>query len=183
MATLAAAPATGTASTPASVPAVDQHGPTILETYRKLFFIGTAADLPGGFSDLELNLVKENFNIVTPGKLHEARTLPPRRRTSGPSTSLTPSSKWCTDNKVAIHGHTLVWKSQTNAWFFEGGDKATITKRMKDHITTLVGRYKGKIRGWDVVNEAINDGGKRPKPPRPRTFARTAGWKRSVRNT
>jgi GH35 family endo-1,4-beta-xylanase len=30
---------------------------------------------------------------------------------------------------------------------------------MKDHIGTLVGRYKGKVRGWDVVNEAINDGG------------------------
>ena len=30
---------------------------------------------------------------------------------------------------------------------------------LKDHIITLVGRYKGKIRSWDVVNEAINDFG------------------------
>jgi GH35 family endo-1,4-beta-xylanase len=62
---------------------------------------------------------------------------------------------------MTLHGHTLVWHAQTNGWFFEGGDKATITKRLQTHIATLVGRYKGKIRGWDVVNEAINDGGGR----------------------
>ena len=67
--------------------------------------------------------------------------------------------KWCAENKLAVHGHTLVWHAQTNNWFFTGGDKEVVTKRMKDHITTLVGRYKGKIQGWDVVNEAINDGG------------------------
>jgi GH35 family endo-1,4-beta-xylanase len=67
--------------------------------------------------------------------------------------------QWCADNKIAVHGHTLVWHAQTNDWFFQGGDKATVTRRLKDHITTLVGRYKGKLRGWDVVNEANNDGG------------------------
>ena len=67
--------------------------------------------------------------------------------------------KWCAQNKLDIFGHTLVWHAQTNPWFFDGGDKQVITKRMKDHIETLVGRYKGKIKGWDVVNEAINDRG------------------------
>ena len=67
--------------------------------------------------------------------------------------------KWCAENKLAVHGHTLVWHAQTNNWFFAGGDKEAVTRRMKDHITTLVGRYKGKVQGWDVVNEAINDGG------------------------
>jgi GH35 family endo-1,4-beta-xylanase len=67
--------------------------------------------------------------------------------------------KWCTENKIAIHGHTLVWHNQTNPWFFQGGDKDVIAKRLENHISTIVGRYKGKIRSWDVVNEAINDGG------------------------
>jgi GH35 family endo-1,4-beta-xylanase len=67
--------------------------------------------------------------------------------------------KWCAANRVAVHGHTLVWHAQTNNWFFRGGDKAEVSQRLKDHIGTLVRRYKGKIRGWDVVNEAINDGG------------------------
>ncbi len=44
-------------------------------------------------------------------------------------------------------------------WFFRDGDKDAVTQRMKNHIQTLVSRYKGKIQSWDVVNEAINDGG------------------------
>ena len=67
--------------------------------------------------------------------------------------------EWCADNSLVVHGHTLVWHSQTNNWFFADRDKEAVTKRLKDHISTLVGRYKGKIRSWDVVNEAINDGG------------------------
>ena len=34
-----------------------------------------------------------------------------------------------------------------------------LLQRMRDHIHTVVGRYKGKIKAWDVVNEAIADGG------------------------
>jgi endo-1,4-beta-xylanase len=34
-----------------------------------------------------------------------------------------------------------------------------LLQRMRDHIHTVVGRYKGKIKVWDVVNEAIADGG------------------------
>jgi GH35 family endo-1,4-beta-xylanase len=60
---------------------------------------------------------------------------------------------------MAVHGHTLVWHAQTSDWFFRNGDEATVTQRLKDHINTLVGRYKGKILSWDVVNEAIDDGG------------------------
>src|SRR4029079_13329115 len=43
--------------------------------------------------------------------------------------------------------------------FFLDADKAKLTQRLRDHITTLVGHYKGKIKSWDVVNEAINDNG------------------------
>ncbi len=42
---------------------------------------------------------------------------------------------------------------------FEGGDAETIKQRLKQHIATTVGRYKGQLQSWDVVNEAINDGG------------------------
>lgn len=67
-------------------------------------------------------------------------------------------------HKMDVMGHTLVWHSQTPRWVFESteGKPATkdeLLKRMRDHIHTVVGRYKGKVKGWDVVNEALSDGG------------------------
>jgi GH35 family endo-1,4-beta-xylanase len=65
--------------------------------------------------------------------------------------------KFAEEGGLAVHGHTLVWHAQTNDWFFRGGDKAVVTERLRTHIHTLVGRYEGRIHGWDVVNEAISD--------------------------
>jgi GH35 family endo-1,4-beta-xylanase len=138
--------------------AVDQHGPTIKDVYRDHFLIGTAGDVLGNYSDEELSLVKENFNILTPENCLKPGPVHPSEDTwqfERPDALV----QWCLDKGIAIHGHTLVWHSQTNNWFFADGDKAAVTQRMRDHIARLVGRYKGKIRGWDVVNEAINDGG------------------------
>lgn len=63
-----------------------------------------------------------------------------------------------------IVGHTLVWHNQTPSWVFEDAEKnllgkEALMKRMEDHIEAVVGRYKGKVHGWDVVNEAIFDDG------------------------
>jgi GH35 family endo-1,4-beta-xylanase len=135
-----------------------QPTPTIKDVYRNHFLIGMAGDIPGNYSEEELGLVKGHFNVVTPencmkpGPVHPAEDQWSFERPDA-------LVKWCAENKIAVHGHTLVWHAQTNPWFFAGGDKEVVTKRMKDHINTLVGRYKGKVRGWDVVNEAINDRG------------------------
>jgi GH35 family endo-1,4-beta-xylanase len=139
-------------------PAVAQQLPLIKDAYKDYFCIGAAGDLPGRYSAEELALVKEHFNFVTPencmkpGPIHPSEDNWRFERTD-------PLVAFCVENGIAIHGHTLVWHAQTNNWFFEDGDKEVITRRMKDHIDTLVGRYKGKIQSWDVVNEAINDRG------------------------
>lgn len=143
---------------PTSAPVVNQHGPTIKETYAKCFLIGMAGDLPGNYSQAELALVKENFNVVTPENCMKPAPVHPAADTwhfERPDALV----KWCEENHIVLHGHTLVWHGQTGNWFFEGGDKEVVTGRLKNHIATLLGRYKGKIRSWDVVNEAINDGG------------------------
>ena len=67
-------------------------------------------------------------------------------------------------NNMYIIGHTLVWHSQAPGWFFTDKDgkdvsREVLIERMKNHIYTVVGRYKGKVKGWDVVNEAIEDDG------------------------
>ncbi|MBN2477201.1 MAG: endo-1,4-beta-xylanase [Pirellulales bacterium] len=155
---MAAEPASRPAGAPNSAPAVDQHGLTIKDAYKNHFLIGMAGDLSGRYSDEELGLVKEHFDIVTPENCMKPAPIHPSQdawRFERPDALV----EWCADNNLAIFGHTLVWHAQTNDWFFRDGDKAAVTQRMKDHIGTLVGRYKGKIQGWDVVNEAINDGG------------------------
>ena len=68
------------------------------------------------------------------------------------------------DHNLWTLGHCLVWHSQLTKGFCtdeEGNlvDAETLKARMKDHITTIVTRYKGKIDGWDVVNEAIMEDG------------------------
>jgi len=74
------------------------------------------------------------------------------------------------DRHMQVVGHNLVWHSQTGAWVFEGGDgkpanRDLLLARMHDHIRTVVGRYKGKIHGWDVVNEAVDEDGSMRKSP------------------
>ncbi len=145
---------------PGGAPAlkVNQHGPTIKDVYAKSFLVGMAGDIPGGYSDVELGLIKDNFTIVTPENCMKPGPIHPEEDTwrfERPDALV----KWCEENHIAVHGHTLVWHAQTNNWFFAGGDKAKVTERLKNHLTTLVGHFKGKIRSWDVVNEAINDRG------------------------
>ncbi len=150
------------------------HGdlPTLKGAFTNYFVIGMAGDLPGNYSERELALVREQFNSATPencmkpGLVHPSEDRWRFERTDA-------FVNWCVENKIAvIHGHTLLWHHQTGDWFFEGGEKAVVVERMKKHIDGLVGRYKGKIHSWDVVNEAINDGGN------PRT-----GQTENLRNT
>ncbi len=67
-------------------------------------------------------------------------------------------------NGMSVHGHTLVWHAQTPRWVFQdanGGQasKELVMKRLKNHIDTVMKHYKGKIKTWDVVNEAFTDQG------------------------
>jgi endo-1,4-beta-xylanase len=64
------------------------------------------------------------------------------------------------EHGMAVRGHTLVWFSQLPGWIAEGklGAKA-LRGVMKDHVATVMGRYKGRVGTWDVVNEAISDEG------------------------
>jgi endo-1,4-beta-xylanase len=63
-------------------------------------------------------------------------------------------------NDMRVRGHTLVWHNQLPAWVEEGDwTRDELTKVLREHITTVVGRYRGRITAWDVVNEAIDDEG------------------------
>jgi endo-1,4-beta-xylanase len=86
---------------------------------------------------------------------------------------LEPVDKYVTlgkEHDLAVIGHVLVWHQQTPAWVFAGeaggrADRDTLLSRMRTHIQTIVGRYRGRIHGWDVVNEALDDDGTLRKTP------------------
>ncbi len=80
---------------------------------------------------------------------------------------------FATKNHLKMRGHTLCWHNQTPRWLFTNaaGDtvsKAVLLERLKEHITSVVSRYKGRIYAWDVVNEVISDN--------PNEFYRNSAW-------
>ncbi|MEZ6134583.1 MAG: endo-1,4-beta-xylanase [Pirellulaceae bacterium] len=142
-----------------AAPVVEVHIDRIIkDAFQSSFRIGTAGDYPARYSEQELSLAAQHFNAVTPENCMKPERVHPEEDTwrFEQSDALV---DWATNNNMSVHGHTLVWHAQTRDWFFSGGDREVVTQRMKDHILNLVGRYKGKIRSWDVVNEAISDGG------------------------
>ncbi len=133
------------------------------DAFAGKFLVGTAGDVPRGYSEAELANVKANYNIITPENCMKPQ---PTHPSEGTYNFTTPDAmvKWCEDNGIKIWGHTLAWHAQTANWFFQGTNGEPVTRelameRLSNHIHTVVGRYKGRVYGWDVVNEAINDRG------------------------
>jgi endo-1,4-beta-xylanase len=133
------------------------------DAFAGKFLIGTAGDVPRGYSEAELANIKANYNIITPENCMKPQPTHPAEETYNWAT---PDAmvQWCASNNIKVWGHTLAWYAQTAGWFFQGTNGQPVTRelameRLKNHIMTEVGRYKGRVFGWDVVNEAINDQG------------------------
>lgn len=151
------------------------------DAYAGRFLIGTACD-PSNYSEAEQANIKANYNVITPencmkpGPIHPAED----RYNFGPPDTLV---KWCEDSHIQVVGHNLCWHAETGNWFFQGPDGGTVSRdllmeRFRSHILTVVGRYEGRIKGWDVVNEAISDGGA-PGPDNPENL-RSTNWLRII---
>ena len=66
-------------------------------------------------------------------------------------------------NDMNVHGHALIWHNATPSWVQNfSGTNAEFEAMVEDYITTTMTRYKGKVRSWDVVNEALEDGSGNP---------------------
>jgi endo-1,4-beta-xylanase len=108
-------------------------------------------------------LVRTHFNSITPENVLKWELVHPRAGVY----DFVASDKYVEfgeRNGMIIIGHTLVWHSQVPRWVFEDAkgqavSRDTLLNRMRDHIHSVVGRYRGRIKGWDVVNEALNEDG------------------------
>ncbi|MEP4136375.1 MAG: endo-1,4-beta-xylanase [Cyclobacteriaceae bacterium] len=66
---------------------------------------------------------------------------------------------WAVANGIDVHGHSLIWHNATPDWVENfSGTNAEFEAMIEDYIKTVVARYKGKVKSWDVVNEAFEDG-------------------------
>ncbi|WP_433724524.1 endo-1,4-beta-xylanase [Actinoplanes sp. CA-051413] len=104
-------------------------------------------------------VLAREFNSVSPENQMKWEFIHPERRkyNFGPADAIV---KFARQHGQVVRGHTLLWHSQNPAWLAEGEfTKAELRAILKDHITTVVGRYRGKIQQWDVANEIFNENG------------------------
>ncbi|HEU5078238.1 MAG TPA: endo-1,4-beta-xylanase [Opitutaceae bacterium] len=138
---------------------------TLKEAARGKFHVGAAintAQITGRDKRGDA-LLLEQFDSISPENCLKWERVHPR---PGHYDFALPDAyvKFGVDHKMFVVGHTLMWHNQTPEWVFkndkgEAVSKEELLKRLREHIATVVGRYRGKIGGWDVVNEAIDDNG------------------------
>lgn len=129
------------------------------------FLVGAALNVrqSSGADTSSLKIVKRHFNSIVAENCMKSEEIQPREG----EFFFDEADKFVNfgiENNMSIIGHCLIWHSQCPDWFFtdDKGNNVSpeiLRQRMKTHISTVVGRYKGKIKGWDVVNEAIVEDG------------------------
>jgi endo-1,4-beta-xylanase len=155
---MATAMASGVIVTAAAEPALN-------DVFSADFLIGTAVNRWqfSNETNEDVPIIEKHFNTITPenalkwGSLH-------RQPDEFSFEAADKFVEFGEKRGMKIIGHTLVWHSQTPRWVFQDEDgnpasREQLLERMRNHILTVAGRYKGRIHGWDVVNEALNDDG------------------------
>ena len=139
--------------------------PSLKDAFAGKFYIGTALNARQitGRDSAALKVVKEQFNAIVAENCMKSAEIQPVEGEFDFSLA-DQFVDFGEQNKLFVTGHCLVWHSQAPHWFFTdsaGNDvsREVMIERMKNHIYTVVGRYKGRIKGWDVVNEAIMEDG------------------------
>jgi endo-1,4-beta-xylanase len=159
-----AAAAMVTAAAPAGTPALKSLAPPGLRIGAAL-----SRQQTDGGDARTLAIVEQQFNSITPENVlkWEAVHPDPDRYDFAAADRFVAFGQ---AHGMFVVGHTLVWHHQTPGWVFAGeaghaADRATLLARLRAHIFSVVGRYRGRVHAWDVVNEALEeDGSLRPTP-------------------
>jgi endo-1,4-beta-xylanase len=144
---------------------VSSAGAQLKDRFKDCFRIGAALN-QAQFDERDTrgaDIVKAQFNTISPENVLKWESVHPKPD----GYTFEQADRYVAfgeKNDMFVIGHTLVWHSQTPRWVFEDDKGAPLSRealleRMRGHIQTVVGRYKGRIKGWDVVNEALNEDG------------------------
>ena len=138
---------------------------TLREATTGKFLFGVAVNMQqvNGVKPIESDLIAKEFSAIVPENSMKPQPIHPEenRYYWDDADKLVAFGE---KNKQVVTGHCLIWHSQIGRWFFIDADGKDVTpevlkERMRQHILNVVGRYKGRIKGWDVVNEAFEDKG------------------------
>lgn len=148
-----------------------QQLPPLREAFAPHFLIGTAIDYADHFDrDTVLSaFIRREFSAIVAANQMKADHLQPHqgeyRFEDGDRLV-----RLARENGQTLTGHCLVWHSQCPRWMFTDSLGQTVSRtelirRMRDHIQTVVRHYSGQVKGWDVVNEAIEGDGRLRRTP------------------
>ncbi len=158
---LATAPTAFSADAPAA----------LKDAYKDSFPIGVAIN-QSQIMEEDTNgvaLIALQFNAISPENVMKWQVIHPRADKDGYDFKAADAYvAFGEKHHMLIVGHTLAWHNQTPAWVFRAddgrqlqgtneADRQILLDRLHEHIQTVVGRYKGRVKIWDVVNEALND--------------------------
>ncbi|ANF49066.1 1,4-beta-xylanase [Chryseobacterium glaciei] len=138
---------------------------SLKKAFQDKFYIGTAMNLEQihGTDQKSADIIKNQFSSIVAENCMKSMYLQPQEG----QFFFDDTDKFVEfgeKNNMFIIGHTLIWHSQVPDWFFVDKNGKNVSpevlkQRMKNHITTIVSHYKGRVKGWDVVNEAIMEDG------------------------
>jgi endo-1,4-beta-xylanase len=140
--------------------------PALKDLAPQTLLVGVAVNQAqsDGTDALAAPIVASHFNSLSPENVLKWEVVHPEPQRY----AFEPSDRFVALGQklgAKVIGHVLVWHQQTPAWVLAPSpgavlDRATLLARMHEHIQAVVGRYRGQVHGWDVVNEALEDDGR-----------------------
>lgn len=147
--------------------AYENDAPSLCETFSSYFRVGAAVNTwildSDKNTEKENALIKHQFNVFTLENESKPVYVHPEKDRYDFS-KFDRFVRFGQETGTKLRGHTLLWHGQCPDWFFydDNGNEVSseiLIERLREHVTTIVSRYKGKISTWDVCNEVIKDDG------------------------
>ena len=149
------------------------------DAYKDYFTIGVAVNQRNVTNPEQQALILREFNSVTAENDMKPQPTEPRQGQFD-FTRADRIANFCRQNGIKMRGHCLMWHAQIGEWMYKDADgnllpKDEFLRRMRDHIHTVVGRYRDVVYAWDVVNEAMTDDKSAENPYRQSAMYQIAG--------